>query len=405
MTSLIRAGAILALLVLALPAVAGAQGRPSLSAASAILIEPSSGEIIYSRNPYQRREIASTTKMMTALLLLERRSLKHRVRVANYNPGAGESTAGLIPGERLTSADMLRALLLASANEAAVSIAIDVGGSQKGFVRMMNARAKRAGLRGTHFSNPDGLDGRRNYSTARDLATLGTLLRENSFARRLVDRSNAEMRSGLRKRTVYNRNTLIGSVPWMNGIKTGHTASAGYLLVGGASRNGAELISVVMGEPSEAARNADTLKLMRYGFGRYRSVNAVAKGQRFATLSVSGRDEKVQVIASRSADVVIRSGERPTTIISGLPTELTGPLAKGAPVGYVTVLRRGKSVARVPLVTSSAVAAPPLLAAAGGWIGPLMGGLVVFTLILFSATLIRKRRRQRRPERVQRKTA
>ena len=329
MTSLIRAGAILALLVLALPAVAGAQGRPSLSASSAILIEPSSGEIIYSRNPYQRREIASTTKMMTALLLLERRSLKHRVRVANYNPGAGESTAGLIPGERLTSADMLRALLLASANEAAVSIAADVGGSQKGFVRMMNARAKRAGLRGTHFSNPDGLDGRRNYSTARDLATLGALLRENSFARRLVDRSKAEMRSGLRKRTVYNRNTLIGSVPWMNGIKTGHTASAGYLLVGGASRNGAELISVVMGEPSEAARNADTLKLMRYGFGRYRSVNAVAKGQRFATLSVSGRDEKVQVIASRSADVVIRSGERPTTIISGLPTELTGPLAKG----------------------------------------------------------------------------
>ena len=402
MTSLIRVGAILALLILALPAVAGAQRRPSLSASSAILIEPSSGEIIYSRNPYQRREIASTTKMMTALLLLERRSLKHRVRVANYNPGAGESTAGLIPGERLTSADMLRALLLASANEAAVSIAIDVGGSQKGFVRMMNARAKRAGLRGTHFSNPDGLDGRRNYSTARDLATLGTLLRENSFARRLVDRSKAEMRSGLRKRTVYNRNTLIGSVPWMNGIKTGHTASAGYLIVGGASRNGAELISVVMGEPSEAARNADTLKLMRYGFGRYRSVNAVAKGQRFATLSVSGRDEKVQVIASRSADVVIRSGERPTTIISGLPTELTGPLAKGAPVGYVTVLRRGKSVARVPLVTSSAVAAPPLLAAAGGWIGPLMGGLVVFTLMLFSATLIRKRRRQRRPERVQR---
>ncbi|MBJ7342937.1 MAG: D-alanyl-D-alanine carboxypeptidase, partial [Solirubrobacteraceae bacterium] len=330
-------GAILALLILALPAVAGAQRRPSLSASSAILIEPSSGEIIYSRNPYQRREIASTTKMMTALLLLERRSLKHRVRVANYNPGAGESTAGLIPGERLTSADMLRALLLASANEAAVSIAIDVGGSQKGFVRMMNARAKRAGLRGTHFSNPDGLDGRRNYSTARDLASLGILLRENPFARRLVDRSKAEMRSGLRKRTVYNRNTLIGSVPWMNGIKTGHTSGAGYLLVGGASRNGAELISVVMGEPSEAARNTDTLKLMRYGFGRYRSVNAVAKGQRFATLSVSGRDEKVQLIASRSADVVIRSGERPTTIISGLPTELTGPLAKGARVGYVTV--------------------------------------------------------------------
>lgn len=405
MTSLIRVGAILALLVLALPAVAGAQGRPSLSAASAILIEPSSGEIIYSRNPYQRREIASTTKMMTALLLLERRSLKHRVRVANYNPGAGESTAGLIPGERLTSADMLRALLLASANEAAVSIAIDVGGSQKGFVRMMNARAKRAGLRGTHFSNPDGLDGRRNYSTARDLATLGTLLRENSFARRLVDRSKAEMRSGLRKRTVYNRNTLIGSVPWMNGIKTGHTASAGYLLVGGASRNGAELISVVMGEPSEAARNADTLKLMRYGFGRYRSVRAVTKGQRFATLEVEGRDNKVALIASRSADVVMRKGEQPTTIVSGLPALLTGPLVKGTRVGEVTVLRRDKSVEQIGLVTATAVAAPSLLAAIGEQAGPIAGLFAAFTLVAISATLLCKRRRQRRPERAQRKTA
>lgn len=405
MKSLVRVGALLALLVLAVPASAAAQRRPSLSASAAILIEPSSGEIIYARNPYTRHEIASTTKMMTALLLLEKRSLRHRIKVVNYNPGPAESTAGLAPGERVTSADMLRALLLASANEAAVSIASDVGGSQKGFVRMMNARAKLAGLRRTHFSNPDGLDGRRNYSTARDLASLGVLLRRNTFARLLVDRSKAVMRSGLHKRTVYNRNTLIGSVPWMNGIKTGHTASAGYLLVGGASLNGAELISVVMGEPSEAARNSDTLKLMRYGFGRYRSVNAVAKGQRFATLGVSGRDEKVQVIASRSADVVMRSGERPTTILSGLPTELTGPLSKGERVGYVIVLRRGKSVARVPLVTSSAVAAPPLLAAAGGWLGPLAGGLLAFTLILFSATLIRKRRRQRRPERVQREPA
>jgi serine-type D-Ala-D-Ala carboxypeptidase (penicillin-binding protein 5/6) len=338
-------------------------------------------------------------------LLLERRSLGHRVRVANYRPGASESTAGLIPGERLTSADMLRALLLASANEAAVSIAIDVGGSQRGFVRMMNARAKRAGLRRTHFSNPDGLDGRGNYSTARDLATLGALLRKDVFARRLVDRSQAKLRSGRRSRTVYNRNTLIGSVPWMNGIKTGYTASAGYLLVGGASRNGAELISVVMGEPSEAARNADTLKLMRYGFGRYRSVRAVTKGQRFATLEVDGRDSKVALIGSRSADVVMRSGERPTTILSDVPARLTGPLAKGARVGDVIVLRRGKSVERVPLVTATAVAAPSLLATAGGLAGPAVGLFVALTLIVISATLLRKRRRQRRPERAQRRPA
>ncbi len=405
MTGLIRVGVLLALLVLALPSVADAKPRPSLSARAAILIEPSSGEIIYARNPYTRREIASTTKMMTALLLLERRSLRHRIKVVNYNAGAGESTAGLIPGERLTSADMLRALLLASANEAAASIAVDVGGSRKGFVRMMNARAKRAGLRRTRFSNPDGLDGRRNYSTARDLATLGVLLRGDSFARRLVDRSQAKLSSGFRSRTVYNRNTLIGSVPWMNGIKTGHTSSAGYLLVGGASRNGIELISVVMGEPSEAARNADTLKLMRYGFGRYQSVRAVTKGQRFATLEVEGRDAMVGLIASRSADLVMRKGERPTTVLSGLPSRLTGPLARGARVGEVIVLRRGKSVERVALVTATAVAAPSLLATAGGFAGPAAGIVVALTLITISATLLRKRRHKRRLERVQRRPA
>lgn len=405
MTRLLRVGVLLALLTLVLPAVADAKRRPSLSASSAILIEPSSGQIIYARNPYARHEIASTTKMMTALLLLERRSLRHRIRVVSYNSGPAESTAGLIPGERLTSADMLRALLLASANEAAISIAADVGGSQKGFVRMMNARAKRAGLRRTHFSNPDGLNGRRNYSTARDLASLAVLLRANPFARRTVDRSKAELYSGYHRRTVYNRNTLIGSVKWMNGIKTGHTSSAGYLLVGGASRDGAELVSVVMGEPSEAARNADTVKLMRYGFGRFRSVSAVRKGQRFATLEVEGRGDKVALIASRSADVVIASGERPTTILSGLPARLTGPLAKGARVGDVIVLRRGKSAERVALVTASAVAAPSLLGAAGGFAGPAAGLFLALTLIVFSATLLRKRRRQRRPERVQREPA
>jgi hypothetical protein len=144
---------------------------------------------------------------------------------------------------------------------------------------------------------------------------------------------------------------------------------------------------------------------MRYGFGRYRSVHAVTKGQRFATLEVEGRDSKVALIGSRSVDVVMRSGERPTTILSGLPARLTGPLAKGARVGEVIVLRRGKSVERVPLVTATAVAAPSLLATAGGLAGPAAGLFVALTLIVISATLLRKRRRQRRPERAQRRPA
>jgi D-alanyl-D-alanine carboxypeptidase (penicillin-binding protein 5/6) len=201
---LLRASVLAALTLATCAAGANAQRPPSITAPSAILVEPSSGTIVYARAPYKRRAIASTTKMMTALLLLERRSLSHRIRAVNYSGSAGESTAGIEAGERLTAADMLRALLLPSANEAAASIAVDVGGSQRGFVRMMNARAKRAGLRGTHFANPVGLDASGNYSTARDLAQLGILLRRNKFARETMNRSKATLYSGAHRRVVFN---------------------------------------------------------------------------------------------------------------------------------------------------------------------------------------------------------
>ncbi|MSX02414.1 MAG: hypothetical protein F2813_04545 [Actinobacteria bacterium] len=386
----------LALCFAVAPAVAAsaAGARPSITAPSAILIEPSSGRIVYARSPYKRRGIASTTKLMTALLLLEKRSMTHRIKAISYNGSAAESTAGLVPGERLSSADMLRALFLASANDAAAAIAVDIGGSRRGFVRMMNARARRAGLTGTHFSNPIGLDGSGNYSTARDLSKLAVLVRRFAVARETMNRSKATLYSGSRRRVVVNRNTLVSSVPWMNGIKTGHTGSAGYLLVGGASRNGVQLISVVMAEPSEAARNADTLKLMRYGFSRYRSVRAVRKGQVFARVDVTGRPEQVALVASRTADVVVARSSSPTTALSGIPSEIEGPLKRGTKVGFVSVRRDGRPVERVPLVTASSVEAPALIATLSGGPWPLIGAFVVFTLIALAANLAWRRRRQ-----------
>ncbi len=400
------AAAVLLALAALLPAGAAfAAARPSISARSAVLIEPSSGRTVYSRNPYSRREIASTTKMMTALLLLERRSLSHRIRVLSYNGSSAESSAGLIPGERLTSADMLRALLLASANEAAASIAVDVGGSRSNFVRMMNRRAAAAGLRGTHYANPIGLDSGQNYSTARDLTKLAVLLRTKRFARQLMDRSKATLHSGSRTRTVYNKNTLIGTVPWMNGVKTGHTQRAGYILVGSATRNGVELISAVTGEPSEAARNSDTLKLMRYGFARYRSVTAVQKDRQYATVAVSGRSEKAKLVAASSAAVVVRRGTAPTLVISDLPSEIKGPLRRGTEVGFIIVRRAGKTADRVPLVTASAVAAPTLLSKIAASALPLTGALIILALLAVAATLLRRGRRSRRREAVRREPA
>ena len=169
--------------------------------------------------------------------------------------------------------DLLEALLLESANDAAAAIAENLSGSREAFVAEMNVRAEELGLENTSYANPIGLDDPANYSTARDLATLTRLLLERPRFARIVDMPVAELESGAISRVIDNRNTLVASTPWVTGVKTGHTTNAGYVLVGSAKgRGGAEVISVVLGEPSEPARDADTLELLTWGLGQFRRV-------------------------------------------------------------------------------------------------------------------------------------
>src|SRR4051794_21329591 len=227
-----------ALAVLALLPGASAAAPPSLHARAAILVQPDTGDVVYARSPDARRPIASTTKLMTALLTLERTNLDDVVPAAPYHPLPAESVAGLRTGERLTVRDLLRALLLASANDAAETLAVDVSGSQAAFVRAMNARAAQLHLRNTHYANAIGLDEQGNYSSARDLVTLaGVLLRKPFFAL-TVNRPRATLSSGARVRRIVNRNSLVREFPFVHGVKTGHTQQAGYVLVGEAQRHG-----------------------------------------------------------------------------------------------------------------------------------------------------------------------
>ena len=393
----------------ALFAGAPALAAPVVSSPAAILIQPSTGDIVFQRRAVQRRSIASTTKLMTALLALERGRLSDTITAVPYPAAPAESVAGLRAGERLTTADMLRALLLASANDAAQAIAVDIGGSRRGFVRLMNERARRAGLRDTHFANPIGLDDRANYSSPADLAKLALLVRAEPFARAVVDRSRAVLRSGVRVRVVQNRNTLIASVPWMNGVKTGHTRRAGYVLVGSARRGGVDFVSVVMGASSEAARNADTLALMEHGFARYRravpllaATRQPLTGRDVATITVKHGDdgEVVGVVPARAVRVVVRRGERAVAIASGLPSELEGPLVAGTRVGTLVVKRRGVVVERVPLVTADALARASW-SERHRWLTGAPGLLLMLALVVVGAGSLgrargRRRARQRR---------
>lgn len=329
---------------------------PQLRAAAAILVEPATGDVVLQRNGTSRRAIASTTKLMTALLTLERARLSDTVTAIDYHALPVESIVGLRAGERLTVADLLRALLLASANDAAATLAERIGGSERAFVRLMNTRARELGLRDTRFANPIGLDDPDNHSSAEDLVKLTLILRRYEFFRRVTDRAGATLRSGAHVRNIANRNLLVRSVAEVNGVKTGHTRGAGYVLVGSATRAGVTVVSVVLGEPSEAARDVDSLALLRYGLRSYHVVTPVHEGHVYARVALSHRDEQVQLVASRSIEHTVRRGERVTLRTSGLPEQVDGPLAVGARVGTLEVRWRGKTIARVPLVTRAAVA-------------------------------------------------
>jgi serine-type D-Ala-D-Ala carboxypeptidase (penicillin-binding protein 5/6) len=371
---------------------------PSVSAPSAIVVETSTGAVPFARRPDQRRSIASVTKLMTALLTLEQERLSQRITAVRYRPGPAESLMGLQAGERLTVADLLRGLLLASANDAAATLAQGVAGSRARFVREMNTRARALGLAHTRFADPVGLEAR-SQSSARDLVTLTLQLRRSSFFRRTVDRAGATLRTGVRARTLANRNTLVRQYPWISGVKTGHTNRAGYVLVGSATRNGVTLVSVVLGTASEAARNADTLALLRYGFRRYTRATPVRRGRVLATAPIRfRRGAELRLVAGRTVRRVVERGTRLRTRVVSAPSEVEGPIRKGQRMGRAEVLAGGRSVASFSLVAASSVPEAGVAQRTKDWMTrPLAFALVVLAVGGSVGLLLRRRSRTRPP--------
>jgi D-alanyl-D-alanine carboxypeptidase (penicillin-binding protein 5/6) len=363
---------------------AGAQTAaraPSVGAPSAIVIDAQTGELLYGKHERDERAIASTTKLMTAMVTLARTRPGEVFTMPSYAVGAGESKLGLHTGERMTVHDLLRAMMLPSANDAAYDLAVNVGGSKGAFVRLMNARARQLGLTGTHYSTPVGLDDSRNYSTARDLARLAALLLHNKTFAKVVNMPSARLRSGSHPRTVVNRNDLVARFPFVSGVKTGHTARAGYVLVGSASQHGAQVVSVVLGTPSEAARDSDSMTLLRWGVAQFRRSLAVVARRTYARANVKWHDgDKVDLVAARSYALTVRRGARVTRRVNA-PSELEGPLPKGREVGRVEVIYRGHVVQSVPLVTASPVAGAGFLRKAASSLGGPLPALALLGLL------------------------
>ncbi|MBV9818252.1 MAG: D-alanyl-D-alanine carboxypeptidase [Solirubrobacterales bacterium] len=378
---------------------AQATSPPRLSVSAAILYAPDTGQTLDAVAAGRRLAIASTTKLMTALVVLQHiRRLSTVFTSPDYRAAAADSQIGLAPGERMSVHDLLIALMLPSADDAAEDLAYNVGHhSVARFVGMMNAQARRLHLRDTHYSTPIGVDTPGNHSSARDLAHLAQYdLTHSPFLARVVALTTADLTTGP-VRHVVNRNDLVARYRWIDGVKTGHTAAAGYVLVAAGHRDGMRLISAVLGTDSEAARDADTLALLNYGFGAFAPVTPVRRGQLMARPAIADSSGKRAVvraargfhrIVARSASVQVRVE---------VPRQLRGPLPGQAVVGAAVVLVGGRVLARVPLVLARALPAVSGLTVAVRLITRPVSIVVIGVLtaaLLALAGLARRRRRE-----------
>jgi serine-type D-Ala-D-Ala carboxypeptidase (penicillin-binding protein 5/6) len=327
---------------------------PRVEARAWVLVEARTGEVLTSHAAARRMPIASTTKLMTAYVALQELSLDRIVRAAPYEAIYGESLLELKAGERVSVRDLLHGLLMRSGNDSAEDLALVAAGSEAGFVAEMNRRAAALGLADTHYANPVGLDQRGNFSSAADLAALTRrLLRIPAFAR-IVDSPTAVLRSLRPPRRIENSNDLLWMEPWVTGVKTGHTFDAGYVLVASGERKGVELISVVLGVPTEEARYGASLELLDYGFSQYQRRRPVRAGEELANPAIRYSGGELPLRAAHGVTVGLRRGQQMKVEVRA-PAEVEGPIRRGATLGAASVFVDGRPVATVPLRAGRAI--------------------------------------------------
>lgn len=386
----------------ALAAVASAAPTPAPEppARAWVLVDASDGEVLASRAADRAAPIASATKLMTAYVARRDLRLSDAVVAPPYAAAPPESVLGLREGERIRVRDLLAGLLLASGNDAAVTLAEASAGSVPLFVAEMNLAARQLGLDETSYANPIGLDEPGNHSSPRDLASLTIELRRDPFFWRLFDRQRMRLRSGRHERRVANRNQLVRTVPWIDGVKTGHTLGAGYVLIGSGTRKGVTLVSVVLGAPSEDARDAATLELLRYGFSLYRRQVPVRRSEQLAAASVRYRGETLPLVAARTLSVAVREGQEVETEVIA-PQDVEGPVERGERLGRVMLSVDGEPAGGAPLVAERAIPPASLVERLDDVVpGPrlLVWGLALACLALGSGAMLvlAGRRRARR---------
>ena len=342
-------GTVAALLaaVLLLPFDAGA-----LSAQKAVLIDAQTGRILYEKDADSESLIASTTKIMTALIVCERCNVLDRMRIPKEAVGIEGSSMYLKEGEVLTVQELLYGLMLRSGNDAAVALAIYCAGTVEGFVELMNDKAHALGLAGTHFENPNGLDAPDHHSTARDLAVLTACAMENPIFAKTVSTKTVTVG----QRVMKNHNKLLWLLEGADGVKTGYTKAAGRTLVSSAVRNGRRLIAVTIQAPDDWQ---DHRTLLEDGFTKFHSRRLVRAGECIGVLEVeSGQGHAVELIATEDFSYALTVDEEVTLVLPS-PGFVYAPVAKGQNAGSAHLYLDDALIGSVSLIYGETVERQP----------------------------------------------
>ncbi len=327
---------------------------PSVTSRSAILVNMQTGKVLFEREANVQRPMASTTKIMTCILVLERVKLDTKVTVSAKAAATSEPSVWLKEGDVLTVDQLLHALMIRSANSAAVALAEECSGSVEEFVALMNAKAQELGMSDTHFINPNGLDAQGHYSTAADMATLARYAMNNETFRELVGTKSYSVSLPGRSGPIVfeNTNKLLGKVSWVTGVKTGLTPNADQCLVASGTRDGISVISVVLGQPSSNVCWAESQALMEYGFSQYKWVPLMDQGVTVAEAAVPYQlDGKVELITERAVEIALYKDDEATVSVA-LEEPLVLPVEAGESYGQVVLLVDGETADTVELVAS-----------------------------------------------------
>lgn len=354
----------------------GEIGEPYITARAAYLLDTSTGEALYEKNAHEELPMASTTKIMTAIVVLEHASLSESAVVSERASSTGESSAWLEKGEVLTVDQLLHALMVQSANDSAIVLAEHVAGSVEAFVEMMNEKCAELGASHTHFSNPHGLDQSGHYTTARDLALISSYAMRNPVFRQLVvaDGYQIPWPGHPYPRVLENHNKFLKLYPYANGIKTGYTNGAGKCLVASATRDGRELISVIL-NGGESYWD-QTIQLMNYGYECFARVEYAYSGQVLARIHVGYFPRKqIQLVAQRDLAFTVRRDRLAHFLNARLscPQWLPYPVDKGQVLGELVAGEGSQEEMREAMMSEVYCRPPNFLLRIFAFVGSLFG--------------------------------